>query len=247
MWPWVPSSSQWEVHDSLLELSLEDSWHSSFSFLHPFKHPASSVAEMMARALATILGHEVQGHTLRQPAVSWKEPEFSVLVDHMEQNCYSILDCHFQTPFFEVCVLLLVAASSWNWCRWHSASNMEQMHKSDGIQWHPRGWETKLFSTLKVLLAVLNNPIDVRQISKRKTTKFNTYKCMGIQHQWARDPTCLEGSETEREHEYRTFHAGDEVRCLAVFKESLQDGKKSRCLVNRTLLCHTDGWKSDYC
>lgn len=94
-----PSSGQWKVCGSLLELSLKASQHALF-LLYPLKLPASPVAEMMAKALATILDHEVKGHTLGPHTVSWEEPEFSVPEDCMEQSCYTTLDCHFQTSFF---------------------------------------------------------------------------------------------------------------------------------------------------
>ena len=42
-----PSSGQWEVSDSLLELSLKNDRHAPFP-LHPLKHPASPAAETMA-------------------------------------------------------------------------------------------------------------------------------------------------------------------------------------------------------
>lgn len=39
---------------------------------------------------------------------------------------------------------------------------------------------------------------------------------------------------------YKTFRVGDEVRFLGGFKESLQDGKRRGCLVNRNLPCSID-------
>ena len=84
-------------------------------------------------------------------------------------------------------------------------------------------WErNKLFSTLKVLMAGLI-----------------------IKYTWDRlarenNPTCTNGSEVEREHGYKRSWARNEVRHLEGFKRSLQDDKRNRSLVNRSLSCSID-------
>lgn len=66
-----------------------------------------------------------------------------------------------------------------------------------------------------------------------------------IKYTWDRlarenNPTYTSVSEIEREHGYKRSPARNEARHLGGFRRSLQDDKKNRSLVNRSLACPID-------
>lgn len=96
--------------------------------------------------------------------------------------------------------------------------------------------DEETFPHLKHFFGWPNNQKDMRQISKRKMTKFN-YVHMYGNSTYMRDSDAVCYNEV-----YMTFRAKDEVRPLGVSEErkSLQD-KMSRCSVIRCLPCYVDG------
>ena len=71
-----PSSVQWEMCDNLLELSLKDYRHTPFP-LHPLKHPASPVAEMMAG-----------GPAVKMPCFHCRGPGFDPRSGNKDPTCH---------------------------------------------------------------------------------------------------------------------------------------------------------------